>query len=160
MTGRNSLAAVAALALAVMLLTAGGARAESEGPYVHGQLRVDDEDVFFCYEPYREKALMMAKSYNAFLLNGKNKDGSAYLRFKALVSDTTDNKKCVAVDGMDHRSLITIYEGPESLRDEDRWNVVKSRQVGGSFDYDFYVMTTEKVPPVPSELRCIDQGTC
>ncbi len=123
------------------------AQAETQGPYVHGQLRKGDEEIFACDDSSEEYLIYMAIKYNDTLSKKLPEDASEFKEIYTELKNAVSNRSCYKVEVMDHTSIETSYysrlDSPRAV------NVVKSLFHGdGPKPIILYVLTSETVPPV------------
>ena len=156
------------LALVMLAALAGlpavAARAESLGPYVHGQKRQGDAKLIVCLE--KDVALGVARAVNGALMGLREEilaapDDAARqevyetrlypsVGWQHLMSMIFD-QRCSLVEEADHVSLRTVQMGPpDLLAIEASHSVIESEMLYGESQAPLvvWIVTTQDVPPV------------
>lgn len=120
--------------------------AESLGGYVHGEMRIGDEDILFCVAGAHETAIEIARRHNGYVMAGHNQDGEDYQVFRMLSQQAILTRKCFRATRLDHRSSMTLYHAPESPEGDAVYSVVAGNYVNKDRWLSGYVLTFEKVP--------------
>jgi len=121
------------------------AKAETQGPYVHDQLRKGDEEIFACNDSSEEYLIYMAIKYNDVLSKKLPEDASEFKEIYTELKKAVSNRSCYKVEVMDHTSIETSYysrlDSPRAV------NVVKSLFYGDMpKPIILYILTSETVP--------------
>lgn len=151
------------LVAATLVALALTARAESDGPYVHGTVRKADQKLIVCLD--RTVAVEAAESVNQALLGLRGEieaatdDAARQAIYETrlypspgwqVLMDAIYQGECDLIESSDHISQKTILVGPEQLVPLGAaHSVVESRMLYGEdpIPRNVWIVTTETVPP-------------
>lgn len=150
--------------LAMLCLSAPTARAESAGPYVHGETRTADQKLIVCLD--KQTALSVARAVNGALMSLREEilaapdDAARQAIYEnklypsmgwEYLMGAVYEQSCSLVDEADHVSRRTVQLGPPELEAiSASHSVIESDMLYGEAKVPLtvWVVTTEQVPPV------------